>query len=338
MRVVVVGADMLPNRVFSAVRSLDRRLTRCYGCCLRKGAQAWRSTFEKVIYEKRGRIADHHDEPARAHERDRPADLGGDARGVVRLPRRRRTLGGILTGAGERAFSAGNDLVAMSQMQQQGSNAVSAAYSRAPFGGITRGFECWKPIIAAINGHCLAGGLEIALSCDMRIAAEHATFGLPEVTRAIIPGAGGTQRLPRAIPFGLALELILTGGRFDVHWAYRYGLVNHVVPADQVMPKAIAMAEEICENGPLAVRLAKEAAVRGAACRSRKDCGWRSSSPARCWLPRTRARARSPSRRNASPSTRAGDDSRLSTRARLASASGGLRTDKTRCRTLAPRT
>ena len=83
----------------------------------------------------------------------------------------------------------------MSQMQQQGSNAVSAAYSKAPFGGITRGFECWKPIIAAINGYCLAGGLEIALSCDIRIAAEHATFGLPEVTRAIIPGASGTQRL-----------------------------------------------------------------------------------------------------------------------------------------------
>jgi enoyl-CoA hydratase/carnithine racemase len=171
----------------------------------------------------------------------------------------------ILTGAGERAFSAGNDLVAMSQAQQGGANAVSAAYSRAPFGGITRNFECYKPIIAAINGHCLAGGLEIALACDVRIAAEHATFGLPEVTRAIIPGAGGTQRLPRAIPTGLALELILTGGRFDAQWAYRAGLVNAVVPADQVMPRALAMAEAICENGPLAVRLAKEAVVRGLA-------------------------------------------------------------------------
>ena len=151
----------------------------------------------------------------------------------------------------------------MSQMQQQGMNAVSAAYSRAPFGGITRNFECWKPIIAAINGYCLAGGLEMALACDIRIAAEHAMFGLPEVTRAIIPGAGGTQRLPRLIPFGAALELIMTGGKFDVHWAARHGLVNHVVPADQVMPRAIALAEAICENGPLAVRLAKEAVYRG---------------------------------------------------------------------------
>jgi enoyl-CoA hydratase/carnithine racemase len=170
---------------------------------------------------------------------------------------------GIFTGAGERAFSAGNDLVAMSRAQQEGANAVSAAFSRAPFGGITRNFECWKPIIAAINGYCLAGGLEMALACDVRIAAEHAVFGLPEVTRAIIAGAGGTQRLPRIVPFGPALELILTGGRFDAQWALRYGLVNHVVPADQVMPKALELAETICQNGPLAVRLAKESVYRG---------------------------------------------------------------------------
>jgi enoyl-CoA hydratase/carnithine racemase len=220
-------------------------------------------TFEKVMYEKRGRIAvitmnrpermNAIDPQTSAEMHEAFCDFRDDGELWV----------AILTGAGERAFSAGNDLVAMSQMQQQGLNTVSAAYSRAPFGGITRNYECWKPIIAAINGYCLAGGLEIALSCDIRIAAEHATFGLPEVTRAIIPGAGGTQRLPRLIPNGLALELIMTGGRFDAQWAYRCGLVNHVVPADQVMPKAIELAERICENGPLAVRLAKEAAVRG---------------------------------------------------------------------------
>jgi E-phenylitaconyl-CoA hydratase len=219
--------------------------------------------FEKVIYEKRGRIGvvtinrpdrmNAIDPQTSAELHEAWSDFRDDDNLWV----------GIFTGAGEKAFSAGNDLVAMSQMQQQGMNAVSAAYSRAPFGGITRNFECWKPIIAAINGYCLAGGLEMALACDVRIAAEHAIFGLPEVTRAIIPGAGGTQRLPRLIHFGAALELIMTGGKFDVHWAAKNGLVNHVVPADQVMPRAIALAEAICENGPLAVRLAKEAAYKG---------------------------------------------------------------------------
>jgi enoyl-CoA hydratase/carnithine racemase len=151
----------------------------------------------------------------------------------------------------------------MSAAQQQGSNAVAAAYSKAPFGGITRNFECWKPMIAAINGYCLAGGLEMALSCDIRVAAEHAQFGLAEVTRGIIPGAGGTQRLPRVIPFGPALELLLTGGKFDAQWAFRYGLVNHVVPADQVMPKAMEIANTLCENAPVSLRLVKEAAYKG---------------------------------------------------------------------------
>ena len=220
-------------------------------------------TFEKVIYEKRGRIGivtinrpdrmNAIDPQTSAELHEAWCDFRDDDELWV----------GIFTGAGEKAFSAGNDLVAMSQMQQQGMNAVSAAYSRAPFGGITRNFECWKPMIAAINGYCLAGGLEMALACDIRVAAEHAMFGLPEVTRGIIAGAGGTQRLPRLIPFGAALELITTGGKFDVHWAMRYGLVNHVVPGDQVLPRAIALAETICENGPLAVRLAKEAAYRG---------------------------------------------------------------------------
>jgi len=165
----------------------------------------------------------------------------------------------ILTGAGDRAFSTGNDLVAMAEaMAGKGSLRFDA-----PFAGITRDFECWKPIIAAINGYCLAGGLELALCCDIRVAVEHAQFGVPEVTRAIIPAAGGTQRLPRMVPRGIALELLLTGARFDAQWALRYGLVNYVVPADQVLPKARELAQKICENGPLAVRAAKESALRG---------------------------------------------------------------------------
>ena len=165
----------------------------------------------------------------------------------------------ILTGAGERAFSTGNDLVAMAEAMAGG----GSLRFTAPFGGITRDFACWKPIIAAVNGYCLAGGLEVSLCCDIRVAAEHAQFGVPEVTRAIIPAAGGTQRLPRMLPRGIALELLLTGARFDAQWALRYGLVNYVVPADQVMAKARELAQAICANGPLAVRAAKESALRG---------------------------------------------------------------------------
>jgi enoyl-CoA hydratase/carnithine racemase len=220
-------------------------------------------SYEKITYEKRGRVAIvtiNRPERMNAIDPQTSAEMHEawcDFRDSDDL------WVGILTGAGERAFSAGNDLVVMSQAQQGGAASTAAAFSRAPFGGITRNFECWKPMIAAINGYCLAGGLEMALSCDIRVAAEHAQFGLAEVTRGIIPGAGGTQRLPRLIPFGPALELLLSGGRFDAAWAYRYALVNHVVPADQVMPKALEIAETLCANAPLAVRLVKEAAYKG---------------------------------------------------------------------------
>lgn len=218
-------------------------------------------TFEKILYEKRGRIAVVTiNRPDRMNAID--AQTSSELHAAFSDFRDDDELWvSVITGAGDRAFSAGNDLVAMSQLMASGGNAMAG---EAPFGGITRNFECWKPMIAAINGYCLAGGLEIALSCDIRVASEKSVFGLPEVTRAIFPGASGTQRLPRAIPFGLALELILTGGRFDADWAFRYGLVNHVVPAEQVMAKSIEIAEAICENGPLAVRLAKESAYKGA--------------------------------------------------------------------------
>ena len=165
----------------------------------------------------------------------------------------------ILTGAGEKAFSTGADLVALSKAMKAGGGIRLSV----PFGGITSDFRCWKPIIAAINGYCLAGGLELALACDIRIAAEHAQFGLPEVTRAITPGAGGTQRLPRVVPQAAAMQLLLTGGRFDAAWALRFGLVTEVMPAGELIGRALSIAEEICQNGPLAVRAVKEAALRG---------------------------------------------------------------------------
>jgi E-phenylitaconyl-CoA hydratase len=217
--------------------------------------------FKNIIYEKKGRIAVitiNRPERMNAIDPQTSQELlsaWSDFRDDNEL------WVAVFTGAGERAFSAGLDLVAVAEAFTGGM--VGGLQFAVPFGGITRGFEIFKPMIAAINGHCLAGGLEMALCCDIRIAAENATFGLMEVTRAIIPGAGGTQRLPRAIGLPKALELIITGSRIDAQTALRYGLLSQVVPLPELMPKAMALAELICQNGPIAVRLAKEAACRG---------------------------------------------------------------------------
>jgi E-phenylitaconyl-CoA hydratase len=167
----------------------------------------------------------------------------------------------IVTGAGDRAFSAGADLKEMSATREaEAAGEQSMANIPAGPGGE---LVTWKPIIAAINGYCLAGGLELALRCDIRIAAEHARFGLTEVTRGIIPGGGGTQRLPRTIPVSLAMELIFTGKHITAEEAFRMGLVNRVVPAAELMPAAEEMARQINANAPLAVRATKEAILRG---------------------------------------------------------------------------
>lgn len=215
--------------------------------------------LKHVLYETRGRVASITiNRPDRMNAID-PATSAELLRAFEAFRDDDALWAAVLTGAGDRAFSAGADLVSMAASNARG----EAPDLRVPFGGITRKFECWKPILAAINGHCLAGGLELALCCDIRIAAEHAQFGLPEVTRAIIPGAGGTQRLPRVIPSAAAMHLLLTGGRFDAQWALRFGLVSEVVAAGRLLPRALEIADEICRNGPLAVRAAKEAAMRG---------------------------------------------------------------------------
>lgn len=159
----------------------------------------------------------------------------------------------VICGAGK-SFCAGADI------KQRGSGILG---NQAGVDDRIRPDQIWKPFIAAIQGYCLGAGLEIALTCDLRIAAEDARFGQPEVNRGIIPGAGATQRLPRFIPRAKAAELILLGQSIDAQEAYRIGLVNKVVPLDQLMPAAMQWAEIIAQAGPLQVRAAKEAILRG---------------------------------------------------------------------------
>ncbi len=171
----------------------------------------------------------------------------------------------VLTGAGDRAFCAGADLRQIGdwyrsltpvERQRRG--------EREPgLGGLTRNLDPGKPVVAAINGACLAGGLELALACDLRIAAEHASFGLPEVRWGLIPGAGGTQRLPRAIPRALAMEMLLTGAPVDATRALQAGLVSRVVGAGVLLEEALALAGQIARNAPLAVQAARAAALTG---------------------------------------------------------------------------
>ena len=165
---------------------------------------------------------------------------------------------GIITGAGDKAFCAGADIKDMLPFMKE-----HLPDERAIPATPMRGLELWKPLIAAINGNALGGGLELALACDIRIASEKAQLGLPEVTLGLIPGWGGTQRLPRMVPWCKAAELVLTGKPVDAQEAYRIGLVNAVVPPEAVMPTAREWAEVICRAGPLAVRAAKEAMIRG---------------------------------------------------------------------------
>ncbi|MHB8681041.1 MAG: crotonase/enoyl-CoA hydratase family protein [Acidimicrobiales bacterium] len=169
----------------------------------------------------------------------------------------------VLTGAGDKSFSAGMDLKAFAT--GQGAGIIDAN----GFASLTRR-DFPKPIIAAVNGHALAGGCEIMLSCDLVVAAAHATFGIPEVKRGLIAGAGGLIRLPRRIPRAVALELALTGDAIDAQRAYQIGLVNKVVPGEQLMDEALALAEHIADNAPLAVRYSKKVML-GSADLSEKD-------------------------------------------------------------------
>jgi enoyl-CoA hydratase/carnithine racemase len=164
----------------------------------------------------------------------------------------------IITGAGEKSFSAGADI---------------KSFLTSPLGLdemwltqrdqlLNRGLEVWKPVIAAVNGYCLAGGMTLLLGTDIRVAAEHATFNIAEVKRGILPGNGGTQRILDQLPYAIGMELLLTGDAIDAQKALHYGLINKVVPKEKLMDAAREYAKKIAANAPLAVQAAKEMAVR----------------------------------------------------------------------------
>ena len=216
-------------------------------------------TFQNLLVEKSDRIA--------VVTVNRPDKLNALNDATIReLDRAFRdvaadhdVLGVIVTGAGEKAFVAGADIGELAKMGPIEGVTVSRLGQDAFRFLETMG----KPVVAAVNGFALGGGMELALACHLRVASEKAKFGLPEVKLGIIPGYGGTVRLPRIVGRGRALELILTGEMIDAAEAHRIGLVNRVVPAGQTLPEARALLTRILANGPVALRLALESVAHG---------------------------------------------------------------------------
>ena len=209
-----------------------------------------------VKFEREGRIA--------VLTLDRPEKLNAMDMGMygeisarlAEIDRDDRISAGIVTGAGDRAFTAGADLLTVHDPDQE-----AGGWSAVRADRFDLGLEVQKPLIAAVNGYCLAGGLELALVCDIRIASERAQFGTPEVRWNILHGYGA-QLLPSIVGLSNALNLLLTGRFIDAAEAHRIGLVQEVVPHDRVLARAREVAEEICRNGPMAVRMTKELVLR----------------------------------------------------------------------------
>src|ERR1700760_1366464 len=206
--------------------------------------------LDNVIYEKRGPIA--------YVTLNRPKVLNAlnkatinELRAAFEDARDDSAIGGvILTGAGEKAFAAGADIAEIAN-----NTAVEAEEATRRGQALTDLIEnLGKPVIAAMNGFALGGGCELAMACSIRIAAEGARFGQPEVKLGVIPGYGGTQRLPRLVGRGIALQLILSGETINAQEAYRIGLVNEVVPSAELISRAEAILKQITANAPLAIR------------------------------------------------------------------------------------
>lgn len=217
-------------------------------------------TYDHVIYEKRGHVAYVTlNRPERMNALDNHSHrelieifdgFASDSEAWV----------AIITGAGDRAFCAGNDLKATAEATANGEKRVDPS---SRFAAITRGYSCAKPLIAAVNGVAAGGGFEIALACDIVIAADTARFGLPEPRVGLIAGAGGIHRLTRQIPLKQAMGLLLTGRIVSAAEGHRLGFVNEVVPAAELMHAAQRWAEQMLECSPLLLQLTKEAAADG---------------------------------------------------------------------------
>lgn len=164
----------------------------------------------------------------------------------------------VITGAGDRAFCAGADLKSFVGRDVELAELWLTQQNQL----LNRGLEIWKPVIAAVNGACVGGGMTLLLATDIRVASEHAIFSLAEVKRGIVAANGGTQRIMQQLPYAIAMELLLTGDDIDARQAERWGLVNKVTSLDKVIDEAMNYARRIGENAPLALQAAKELAIR----------------------------------------------------------------------------
>lgn len=164
----------------------------------------------------------------------------------------------IITGTGEKSFSAGADLKSFLNQQPPLGELMLTQKNQL----LNRGLEVWKPVVAAVNGYCIGGGMTLLLATDLRVCAEHATFSVSEVRRGVFPANGGTQRIAQQLPHPIAMELLLLGNTFDAQTALRWGLVNKVVKAAELMETAHEYARRLASNAPLAVQSAKELALR----------------------------------------------------------------------------